>query len=76
VRFLRDHSLSLVLVALFVAQSVAFWFLGRAVWAEEASYPRWFAAEMMVSILADTWGGWLLVILTIKLREKNSAQSK
>lgn len=89
---LKKHSLSIVLLAILVAQSVDFFFVGHSNWVRQekvyakildeepktgyGEYLSEYRAEMMVSLLADTYGAILLVILTKKLRETGSAESK
>jgi hypothetical protein len=83
--FLR-HSLSLVLVAILVVQSIAFHFTRLPEWVAEqqahqestALWPEyWFhyGSEWFVSVLADTYGALLLVLLTKWFYEAGSAES-
>lgn len=92
VGLVKKHSLSIVLIAILVAQSVDFFFVGHSNWVRQekvyakilgeepklgyADYLSEYRAQMMVSLLADTYGAILLVILTKKLRETGSAESK
>lgn len=81
------HSLSLVLIALLVTQSVVFHFTSLPDWTAEQSahgdstrlwpgYWQHYWAEWFVSILADTYGALLLVVLTKWFYESGSAESK
>lgn len=84
--WLKKHTLSLVLGIILIAQGIGFWILGRSLWISEqkahgepinnSDFLVFFWAEMLVSILADTYGAILLVLLTKKLREKGSKESK
>lgn len=80
------HSLSLVLVAILVAQSAAFHFTEVPDWTSEqmahgeptALWPAYwlhYAAEWFVSVLADTYGALLLVVLTKWFYEQGSSES-
>lgn len=81
------HSLSLVLVVILVAQSVAFHFTELPDWTGEqrahgeptALWPAYwlhYMAEWFVSVLADTYGALLLVVLTKWFYEQGSDESK
>lgn len=80
------HSLSLVLVAILVAQTLAYHFTEVADWVSEqrthgeptALWPAYwlhFSAEWFVSVLADTYGALLLVLLTKWFYEQGSEES-
>lgn len=80
------HSLSLVLVALLVAQTVAFHVTALPDWVADqqshgeqtALWPDYwlhFSAEWFVSVLADTYGALLLVLLTKWFYEEGSQES-
>lgn len=89
--FLKQHSLSLVLLVILLLQSVDYFFVGYRNWKTQeqvyskilneepkisySEYLDTYRAEMMVSILADTYGAILLVVLTKHLRERGSAES-
>lgn len=91
-KFLKKHGLSIVLISILLFQSIDYFFIGHQQWikqekvyakilGEEAEigygdYLNEYRAEMMVSLVADTYGAILLVILTKKLRESGSAESK
>jgi hypothetical protein len=91
-KLLKKHGLSLVLVTIFLLQSIDFFFVGHDNWVEQervyatilheqpqtsySDYLSEYRAEMMVSMLADTYGAVLLVLLTKNLREKGSEESK
>jgi hypothetical protein len=81
------HSLSLVLVVILLAQSVAFHFAEVPDWTSEqlahgeptALWPDYwlhYTAEWFVSVLADTYGALLLVLLTKWFYEEGSEESK
>lgn len=81
-----SHSLSIVLVVILVAQSVVFHFTRLPEWASEqvvhgestALWPQYwlhYSSEWFVSVLADTYGALLLVVLTKWFYEKGSAES-
>lgn len=83
----RDHSLSLVLAAILLAQtlwalwSAAFVFarerpLGESIAAWSGSFWIWWSWEYMVSLVADTYGVLLIVLLSKWLREVGSAEDK
>lgn len=85
--FLKRHSLSLVLVAILLVQSVAFHFTRLPEWVAEqgshgesaALWPQYwlhYASEWFVSVLADTYGALLLVLLTKWFYESGSEESK
>jgi hypothetical protein len=78
----REHSLSLVLIAIFLGQSIFYWFTGLADWRREypngslwPGYLTHYFSEMTVSILADTYGAVLLVLFTKWFWERGSAES-
>lgn len=86
VEFWRKHSLSIVLVIVFIAMSVAYWFFGLADWKSDQlahgdpaqvwpGYARHYVAEMLVSNVADVFGAIVLVLFTKSLYEKGSAES-
>ena len=81
------HSLSLVLVAILVVQTVIFHVTELPDWTAEqrthgestAMWPGYwlhFTAEWFVSVLADTYGALLLVVLTKWFYEEGSAESQ
>ena len=90
--FLKEHSLSIVLILILLIQSVDFFFIGHKNWVQQqqvyskilekdlptgyGDYLDEFRAEMMVSMLADTYGAVLLVLLNKSLYEKGSEESK
>lgn len=91
-RLLKTHGLSIVLASILVFQSIDYFFVGHKNWVKQervyatilgeepqisyGEYLSTYRAEMMVSLLADTYGAILLVILTKKLKEAGSAESK
>ena len=85
--WIRNHSLSIVLIVLLVVQSVIFHFTELPDWIGEqqshgeptALWPAYwlhYSAEWFVSILADTYGALLLVLLTKWFFEQGSAESQ
>lgn len=83
----RDHSLSLVLTALLIVQSVVFHFTELPDWVSEqrdhgSSTGLWpdywlhYTAEWFVSVLADTYGALLLVLFSKWFFEQGSAESR
>lgn len=84
-RFWQEHSLSIVLISLFIAMSIAYWFLGMADWKDQEiahgatpqvwpDYATHYAAEMTVSNVADVFGAIVLVMFTKWWTEKNSSE--
>ena len=85
--WVRDHSLSLVLVAILVVQSVVYHFTELPEWVGDQQahgqptglWPDYwvhYTAEWMVSVLADTYGALILVLLTKWFFEQGSAESE
>lgn len=84
--FLHRHSLSLVLATILVAQTVLALLAGRHVFVGEAQvngtsddwreFAIWFFWEYNLSLLADTFGVILIVLLSKRLVEAGSAESK
>ena len=81
------HSLTIVLVAILIAQSLAFHFTELPDWTSDqtthggptALWPAYwlhYAAEWFVSVLADTYGALLLVLLTKWFYEEGSAETE
>ena len=85
-KFWKDHSLSIVIGSILLIQTLIYLYLAYSVWSGEqeahgqpinmGDFWNFFWAEMMVSTLADTYGAILLVVLTKRLTEKDSAESK
>lgn len=82
----RRHSLSIVLITLLLAQMVIYHFALVPEWtAEQAAhgestalwpaYWQHYIAEWHVSVLADTYGALLLVVLTKWFYEAGSAET-
>lgn len=80
------HSLSIVLVAILIAQSLAFHFTEVPDWTADQrahgesaglwpAYWLHYSAEWFVSVLADTYGALLLVVLTTWFYEEGSSES-
>ncbi|HEX9889727.1 MAG TPA: hypothetical protein VGA69_09635 [Nitriliruptorales bacterium] len=80
------HSLSIVLLVILIVQSVAFHLTEVPDWASDqqshgdptALWPAYwlhYPAEWFVSVLADTYGALLLVVLTKWFYEEGSAES-
>lgn len=78
-KWLGEHSLSLVLIAILATQTLVFWW---ASWPDgngsvpPEQYWRWFTSEWFVSVLADTYGAFILVILSKYFWERGSKESK
>lgn len=75
----RDHSLSLVLLTLLAAQTAYCLWSGHHVYAAEqlpVPFWIWWTFEYQVSLVADTFGVALIVILSKFLVERGSAESK
>lgn len=80
------HSLSLVLVAVFVAFTATTLVVGWLEFSAEeiehggqpelSSFWRWWVFEYAMSLVADIFGAILLVTLTKRLREVGSAEDK
>lgn len=81
------HSLSIVLLVILVAQTIAFHFTELPDWTSDqathgeptALWPAYwlhFSAEWFVSVLADTYGALLLVVLTKWFYEQGSAETE
>ena len=84
----RDHSLSLVLAAILVVQTAFALWAGHTVWVTDQAdhgsagvtgWPRdfwiWWSWEYNVSLVADTYGVILIVLLTKWLYERGSEES-
>lgn len=74
----RDHSLSLVLTAIMATQTVLAVWSGRYVWSLEqlgGSFWTWWIWEYNVSLVADTFGVLLIVLLSKWLKEVGSSES-
>lgn len=84
--FWQRHSLSIVLATILVVQTVLAILAGHHIWAgdqEHAGEPLdagefwiWFFWEYNISIVADTYGVILIVLLSKRLVEKGSVESK
>lgn len=84
-QFWEDHSLGIVLVAIFVVQLVASAGLGWLNYVsdqrtheqpvEASGYWIWFGQAMLISLIADTYGALILVFGTKWWREKYSAET-
>ena len=85
--FWERHSLSIVLIALMVFQTVISILAGFHVWSGEqelfgldpsdmSEFWIWFLFEYHISLVADVFGAILLVLLTKRFREIDSAESK
>jgi hypothetical protein len=77
--WLRRHSLSSTLIAIWASFTLASLLLGRAKYAAEAepiSFWVWWWYEYSMSLVADCFGALLLVVVTKYTREQDSAESK
>lgn len=85
-KFLQRHSLSLAIAGLLLAQTVIALFTGHHVWVEQRladhqpldphEFWIWWIWEYNVSLVADTFGILLIVLLSKRLKEVGSAESK
>ncbi|WAB83721.1 hypothetical protein OVN20_11840 [Microcella daejeonensis] len=83
--FWQRHSLSIVLASILVVQTVLALLAGHHVWVGEqeamdqpleiGEFWIWFFWEYNLSIVADTYGVILIVLLSKRLVEKGSAES-
>ena len=83
--FWRRHSLSIVLAAILIAQTVLAILAGHHVWVgdqrthgqplDAGEFWIWWFWEYNLSIVADTYGVILIVLLSTRLEEKDSAES-
>ena len=83
--WLKRHSLSLALIAVFIVQAVIVLVTGYPEYAAEAAahnepvemadFSIWFIYEMTVSIIADTYGALLLVLFAKWFYEEGSPES-
>jgi hypothetical protein len=83
--FWERHSLSLVLAAILFVQTVAAIFAGYHVWSgeqevhglplETGEFWIWWFWEYNISLVADTFGVILIVMLSKRLEEAGSAES-
>jgi len=83
--FLQRHSLSIVLAVILAVQTVLAMLAGHHVWVgeqEHAGAPLeagefwiWFFWEYNISLVADTFGVILIVLLSKRLVEQGSAES-
>ncbi len=84
--FWQRHSLSIVLATILLVQTVLAMLAGRHIWVGEQEHMGapldagefwiWFFWEYNVSLVADTFGVILIVLLSKRLVEKGSAESK
>jgi hypothetical protein len=84
--FWQRHSLSLVLAGILVVQTIAALAAGHHVWVGEqeihgqpldpTEFWIWWFWEYNLSIVADTYGVILIVLLSKRLVEEDSAESK
>jgi len=84
--FWQRHSLSLVLASILLVQTAAAIAAGHHVWVgeqrahgqplEAAEFWIWWFWEYNLSIVADTYGVILIVLLSKRLVEEDSAESK
>lgn len=80
-RYWRDHSLTIVTVAVFVAMTGLVVWAGYQVWqaqgGEKANGPywTWIVYEYHLSLVADVFGGLYLIRATKRFKEKGSPES-
>jgi hypothetical protein len=85
----RDHSLSIVLIAILTIQTAHALWAGHAVWITETQthgdpvmggWPKdfwiWWSWEYNISLVADTFGVLLIVVLTKWLNEQGSSEGR
>ena len=86
--FWRDHSLSIVIAAILAAQTIYCLWSGHWVWVDDqqthqqkpaSGWPSdfwiWWTWEYFLSVVADTYGVILIVLLSKWLREVGSSES-
>lgn len=83
--FFQRHGLSLTLAAILVVQTVVALLTGHHVWVGEqethgqpldaAEFWIWWIWEYNISLVADTFGVILIVLLSKRLEEEGSAES-
>ena len=83
--FWQRHSLSLVLATILIVQTVIALWAGHTVWVGEqeahgeelvaGDFWVWFIWEYNISLVADTFGVILIVLLSKRLEEQDSAES-
>lgn len=76
--FWQKHSLSIVLAALLIVQTLYALWSGYVVWQADpvSEFWIWWSWEYNISIVADTFGVILIVLLSKRLREVGSAEDK
>lgn len=84
--FWQKHSLSIVLLAILIVQTIFAIWTGHEVWLGEQQlfnqpldyrdFWIWWSWEYNVSLVADTFGVILIVLLSKRLREIGSAEDK
>ena len=76
----RDHSLSLVIGTILAIQTAVSLWTGRAEWSASADshteFWRWWLYEYTTSVVADTYGVLLIVLLSKWFVERGSVESK
>lgn len=82
----RDHSLGLTLTGLLLAQTIYCVWSGAYVWNREQPFGQvpvysdqfwvWWSFEYNTSLVADTFGVWLIVYLSKFLYERGSSESQ
>jgi hypothetical protein len=83
--FWQRHSLSIVLATILIAQTCLALWAGNHVWVGEQTshgdpldyreFWIWFVWEYNISLVADTFGVILIVLLSKRLEEEGSAES-
>jgi hypothetical protein len=83
--FWQRHSLSIVLAAILLAQTALALWAGHSVWVDDQTVHNqpldyqdfwiWFIWEYNISLVADTFGVILIVLLSKRLEEEGSAES-
>ena len=79
VRWLREHSLSLVLLALLLSMISSTLMMGpaqyRAQGIQGVGFWQWWLFQTILSLEADVWGALILVVFTKWLWERRSAEA-
>jgi hypothetical protein len=83
--FWQRHSLSIVLAIILLAQTLLALWTGHSVWVDDQTvhgqpldyrdFWIWFIWEYNISLVADTFGVILIVMLSKRLEEEGSAES-
>jgi len=75
-KFWKEHSLSIVIISIFVVMLIASWPLGKHSWDGKSPYYLYWLSETIFSLEADVGGMILIVLFTKWFREKGSSEDK